>query len=117
MCDRLSGSNREVHLLKMGLGQCFERDKKQEPLEKRKGSRSFDTDMKRTPVSPVLCWAQELQGLDTASDFRNFVLHWGSLDIFHVKVILWLFCFVFFFSALWLVCLRVKHCGLGDTEI
>ena len=72
----------------MGLGQCFERDKKQEPLEKRKGSRSFDTDMKRTPVSPVLCWAQELQGLDTASDFRNFVLHWGSLDIFHVKVIL-----------------------------
>ena len=31
----------------MGLGQCFERDKKQEPLEKRKGSRSFDRNMLR----------------------------------------------------------------------
>lgn len=113
----MSGSNRVVRLLKMGLGQYFERDKKQEPLGKRKESRFFDIDVKHTPVSPVLCWAQELGGLDTASDFRNSALHWGSLDIFHVKVVLWLFGFAFFFSALWLVGLRVKHCGLGDTEL
>lgn len=60
----------------------------------------FDTgvcfDMKRIPMSPVLCRVQELQRLDTASVLRNFILHLERLDIFHVKLILGLFCFCFF---------------------
>lgn len=94
----------------MGLKQCLGREKKQRPLEERKGSWSFDIDMKyRVESSPL--WAQHcarhrsLREAQHSSVPRNFALHMGRLDIFIPSG------FCGYFGLVWLICLMVKHCG------